>query len=78
MCAVCIKTLCDECHKSISIDTCVICGKKICRSCSIDLDYARRICITCNKKVESPKRYIEEKTIAVLEKLVVYWSQDFV
>lgn len=74
ICRVCLETLCDECGKRASVDTCVICGKKICRECSVELDYARRICLSCHRRLEDPKRYIEERTSSVLNELRKHWG----
>ena len=47
ICVVCTEALCDVCRNNIAIGHCAVCGRKVCHSCSIEIDEVRRICYYC-------------------------------
>lgn len=46
-CVLCIDSECDVCRNFLAVSRCYICGRKICSSCSVDIDNVRRICFYC-------------------------------
>lgn len=47
MCIACAEALCDVCRNSLAVGRCINCGRKICHSCSIELDEIHRLCYFC-------------------------------
>lgn len=46
-CIACNESSCDICFNYLSISYCIVCRRKVCAMCSIDIDGVRRICVYC-------------------------------
>lgn len=72
MCAICFKNLCEICRKIVAVDSCIVCSKLVCRSCSRELQPGIRICERClthiheyvkqDVRLSYIKRYLEKST----------------
>ncbi|MEM4621527.1 MAG: hypothetical protein QW130_02475 [Sulfolobales archaeon] len=47
ICAICFENLCTVCNQRLAVDSCLICGKLVCRQCSKELQPGLRVCSKC-------------------------------
>ncbi|MCD6278361.1 MAG: hypothetical protein J7J11_01625 [Desulfurococcales archaeon] len=39
--------MCSVCGQQLSVSRCIICGRLVCRNCSVELQPGIRVCINC-------------------------------
>ncbi|MEM1622785.1 MAG: hypothetical protein QW780_02120 [Sulfolobales archaeon] len=47
ICAICFENLCTVCNQRLAVDSCLVCGKLVCRQCSKELQPGLRVCTDC-------------------------------
>ena len=58
ICSICYENLCSICKEKIAVDSCVICGRLVCRGCSVELQPGIRVCKECYANID---RILQEK-----------------